>query len=311
MRVKDLFDIKYGVNLELIRCEETTAPNGVNFVARTSQNNGVVARVEHIEGITPQEAGTLSCATSGSVLSTFVQVEPYYSGRDLYVLTPKIELTLEQKLFYAMAITKNGYRYNYGRAANKTLGSIEIPSLDKCNNMIGKIKVAPIQTIFDGKSTPNIETEKWQDFTIKQVFDISIAKSIDFGAVEDGNTKFIGRISDNNGLQGRKNVSANYIHKERCITLGMVGSYNAFWQAEKFAASQNILLLRNPYLNTYNAMFVISIVALLIDKKHTYCRPIQKGKFANEVIRLPVKNDNPDWQYMESYIKTLPYSDRI
>lgn len=109
MKIKDLFDYKYGVNLELLNCQETFVNDNssVNFVARTSLNNGVVSRVKLIDGLLPQKAGTLSLAVSGSVLSCFVQTEDYYSGRDLYVLTPKINLSLEQKLFYSMCINKN------------------------------------------------------------------------------------------------------------------------------------------------------------------------------------------------------------
>lgn len=82
MKVRDLFDIKYGVNLELLTCEITTADDvdGVNFVARTANNNGVVAVVKKIENIKPQAAGTLSCAAGGSVLATFVQIKPYIAG---------------------------------------------------------------------------------------------------------------------------------------------------------------------------------------------------------------------------------------
>jgi len=114
MKVKDLFDVQYGVNLELLACEATTAQDseGINFVARTSNNNGVVAKVKRIDGINPQPAGTLSCAGGGSVLETFVQTEPYYSGRDLYVLTPKGEMTLAEKLYYCMCIKANAYKYS-------------------------------------------------------------------------------------------------------------------------------------------------------------------------------------------------------
>jgi len=129
MKISDLFDVKYGVNLELMTCEHAIANdrNSVNFVARTSKNNGVTAVVKKIDGVEPQPAGTLSCAGGGSVLETFVQAKPYYSGRDLYVLTPKIKMTLAEKLYYCMCIRANAYKYNYGRQANKTLKDIEIP----------------------------------------------------------------------------------------------------------------------------------------------------------------------------------------
>lgn len=57
-KIEDLFYVTYGVNLELQNCEIVTNDDTdfVNFVARTSQNNGVVAKVKKIPGITPQEA---------------------------------------------------------------------------------------------------------------------------------------------------------------------------------------------------------------------------------------------------------------
>lgn len=55
-KISDLFNVKYGVNLELNACEEVPAntPDSVNFVARTAENNGVSARVKLIEGVVPQ-----------------------------------------------------------------------------------------------------------------------------------------------------------------------------------------------------------------------------------------------------------------
>jgi hypothetical protein len=127
--VEELFDIKYGINLELNACEITRDKSGINFVSRTADNNGVVAKVKPIDGKIPQPAGALTCASGGSVLSAFVQTEPFYSGRDLYVLTPKNDMRLEEKLFYCHCIKMNAYRYRYGRQANKTLKDIKLPDL--------------------------------------------------------------------------------------------------------------------------------------------------------------------------------------
>ena len=50
-KVIDLFDVEYGRNLELNSLE--IDPNGINFVSRTSKNNGVSAKVKPILGIDP------------------------------------------------------------------------------------------------------------------------------------------------------------------------------------------------------------------------------------------------------------------
>ena len=88
-KVSDLFWVNYGVNLELNALE--LDKNGINFVSRTAKNNGVSAKVKRINGVDPLPAGTITVAGGGSVMETFLQMVPYYSGRDLYYLTPKVE----------------------------------------------------------------------------------------------------------------------------------------------------------------------------------------------------------------------------
>lgn len=128
MKIKDLFYITPGKSLELANLElAEDRKMGVNFVSRTSNNNGVVARVKLLPHIKPSPAGSLSCATGGSVLSTFVQQEPFYNGFHLFTLIPKEQMTLTEKLYYAHLISANKYKYSYGRQANKTLGDIELP----------------------------------------------------------------------------------------------------------------------------------------------------------------------------------------
>ncbi|HEY0460097.1 MAG TPA: restriction endonuclease subunit S [Pyrinomonadaceae bacterium] len=128
--VSDLFESYYGTNLELNSLEicDRKTEETVNFVSRTVRNNGVSALVKKIEDLEPLPAGLLTVAGGGSVLETFVQPEPFYTGRDMYYLKPKRGMTLIEKLFYAFCIRANKYRYNYNRQANKTLKDLKIPS---------------------------------------------------------------------------------------------------------------------------------------------------------------------------------------
>ena len=102
-KIEHLFEINYGVNLELNSlslCDKSN-PNSVNFVSRTSKNNGVSAFVERLANIDPIPAGTISVSAGGSVLETYLQPEPYYSGRDLFYLTPKNKMSDMTKLLTA------------------------------------------------------------------------------------------------------------------------------------------------------------------------------------------------------------------
>lgn len=136
IKVSELFDVKYGVNLELNAL--TQAKEGINFVSRTSKDNGVSAKVEVVEGVEPLPAGTISVAAGGSVMEAFLQLTPYYSGRDLFYLTPKQELSNEIKLYYCACLRHNKFKYSFGRQANATLADILIPSLDEIPEQVKK-----------------------------------------------------------------------------------------------------------------------------------------------------------------------------
>lgn len=126
-RVDDIFYVKYGVNLEVVNCEETfeNDPEAINFVSRTESNNGVSTYIKKVEGVLPQGEYNITCAGGGSVLSTFLQTKPFYSGRDLYLLIPKDnQMNNFVKLFICTIIKFNKYKYSYGRQANKTLPSL-------------------------------------------------------------------------------------------------------------------------------------------------------------------------------------------
>lgn len=127
--VKELFEVRYGVDMELNALEQD--PKGINFVARTSKDNGVSAKVKPIPWIKPNPAGTISVAAGGSVMESFLQPAPYYSGRDLFYLKPRFEMSDAVKLFYCLCLRRNKFRYSYGRQANETLKDLQVPCLDE------------------------------------------------------------------------------------------------------------------------------------------------------------------------------------
>ena len=129
VKLSEIFEVIYGVNLELVHIEQctSTTKDAIPFVSRTEKNNGVSAYVYEMIDVEPNPKHTLSVAGGGSVLSTFYQPKPYYSGRDLYVLIPKKELSVVEMLFYTKCISSNKYKYSYGRQANKTMKDLLIP----------------------------------------------------------------------------------------------------------------------------------------------------------------------------------------
>ena len=143
----------------------------------------------------------------------------------------------------------------------------------------------------------------WKMIKVGELFECNIAKSLDFGKLEKGNTIFIGRTSTNNGVQGK--VNALPCEKGNCITVSMVGDSRAFYQPKEFAASQNILVLRNKRLNEKNGLFFVTLINSLL-AKYNYSNTVKKKEFINESILLLITPDNTtDFNYMENYMKNI------
>lgn len=288
--------------------------NGVNFVSRTSKNNGVSAVVAPISNIKPIPTGTISVAGGGSVMESFLQPKPYYSGRDLYYLTAKISLTDEEKLFYCSCLRANQYRFNYGRQANRTLADLLIPSKDEVPSWVYKSSVHDFDdadSSFSDKTSSNLNLEKWEWFTLEELFDIKKGKRLTKANMKKGNLPFIGSIDSNNGY--REHIGQKPIHSGNTITVNYNGSVaEAFYQPNPFWASDDVNVLYPKFqMNQYIALFIISLIK---QEKYrfNYGRKWHMERMKASEIKLPVlSNKEPDYQFMERYIKTLPFSKNV
>lgn len=313
-KLSEIFNCWYGVNLELINCEEDNT--GIPFVSRTSCNNGVVARVSPIKGITPNPKHTLSLAGGGSVLSCFYQDEPYYSGRDLFVLSPIDDMSKEEMILYSYIISANKYKYNYGRQANKTFQDLILPELNELKHFTSVCVRADYQ--FDKKpiyATPiTLDSVNMDWFNVKEIFPI-IEKCKCSNAtelLEDGNDiAYIGAKKSDNGVMRYVKYDETLVTKGNCIVFigdgqGSVGY--SIYQPNDFIGSTTLVAGYNPHLNQYIAQFLIAI----LDKeryRYSFGRKYNKAAITSTKIKLPSKSDgSPDWEFMENYIKSLPYS---
>ena len=326
-KVKDIFKVVYGVNLELINCIETDKddPTAIAFVSRTEANNGVSGYVKPIQGIDPQPKDTITVAGGGSVLATFLQTQPFYSGRDLYLLYTKDEISNKAKLFLVTLIRANKYRYNYGRQANVTLPSLKLklpvtedgsPDWQWMELYIDSLHSKPLTTSII-KQPYLFDTTKWKWFQLggtKGLFDICKGKRLTSEDQTDGNTPYIGAIDSNNGVSNF--IGQQPIHKANTISLSYNGSVGeAFYQPEPYWATDdvNALYLKPEYgfLTPAKALFICSI--LILDRyRFSYGRKWTLENMRNTMIKLPADQEGkPDWEWIESYIKGLPYGDRL
>lgn len=146
----------------------------------------------------------------------------------------------------------------------------------------------------------------------------------------DGKIPFIGASDSANGVTSwhtREDIDcasktgngsnvdiAEKIFKGNCITVSNNGSVGyAFYQPIDFTCSHDVnpLYLLNHNLNKYIALFLCTLIELE-QYRWAFGRKWRPKRMPMSKIKLPITNEGtPDWQFMEDYIKGLPYSANI
>lgn len=313
-RLDQIFDLRYGHSLELNALMQVEPPAGVNFVSRAMGNNGVTARV--VVDVAPAEPGEISVALGGNgVLSTFVQPEPFVCGRDVMILTAKDpSMTVSEKLWWARCIWENRYRFSYGRQANRTLSSLLVPA--KVPDWVystelpthdGLTKTAGQPVAFTSPTGPN-----WRDFLLQDLFEVKKGRRVTKADRSPGATRFIGASEKNNGITDLADLSPIFPSGTLTVVYNGNSVGNSFFQDQDYFACDDVNVLVPKYpMSRWVQLFIAAII------KHgrtrfTYGYKWTLVRMNATKLRLPVDKDgNPDWRYMESFMKGLPFSAAI
>ena len=119
--LNDLFTVENGIaSSDLIRSKTKRSENWIPFIRPSyRQSTSIDAYVNKY--LVPQDKvypkGTLYVSTNGQGSHTYsyVSVSEFVPNSDVAVLKPKRQMTLREKLFYAMCISKNRFKFSYGR----------------------------------------------------------------------------------------------------------------------------------------------------------------------------------------------------
>lgn len=312
-RLDRIFHLRYGHSLELNALKQVDPPEGVNFVSRAMRNNGVTARVK--VDVPFAKAGEVSVALGGNgVLSAFVQPEPFVCGRDVMVLSPvDPSMTVVEKLWWARCIWENRYRFSYGRQANRTLGSLLVPTA--VPDWVKSTEIPTHEGLARAVRSParfrDPEGRLWRDFPLEEFFHIKKGRRLTKADRSPGAVRFVGASERNNGITGMADVDAEFSAGSLSVPYnGSVGF--AFYQDQPFFASDDVhVLVPKEPLSRWCQLFVATVIRHGRNR-FTYGYKWTLARMRKSAVRLPATADkDPDWEYMESFMKGLPFSAAI
>ncbi len=320
-RLDEIFEIKKGKRLTKADMIEGEIP----YIGAIDSNNGITAKISNNEHL--HSANTITVSYNGSIAEAYYQTKKFWATDDVNVLYPKFEMNIYSALFLTTIINKEKYRFNYGRKWDKELmkiSLIKLPVNEDCNpdwqwiedyvknSLVPKLpdkSKSVWEKNFDTKPLTNdklqLNTKEWKWFYLTDIFSLKRGKRLTKPDREKGTIPLVTAGRENEGV-------AEYISNEEqaryknAITVDMFGF--SCYRGYEFCCDDNILVLQNKHLTCFSGLFISSIISN-DEYKCAYGRQYRQKTFAVHKIKLPADQlGNPDWQWMEDYIKGLPYS---
>ena len=294
-------------------------------------NNGIVKYVDkNGDGISTIIDG--NCITIDMFGKSFYQEQPFYAvshGR-VNILVPKFELNKNIALFLCSVLDSFGNKYNFKEMCNKArLEKLKItipidendePDFDKMEDFMiktenevkeNKKKLDAIIAVVGHK----INTSTWKEFDLKDLFEISGSKTTPkqkLNKIGSGQYPYITTQATTNGINGYYNF---YTEQGDCLTIDSAVLGTCFYQQENFSASDHVEILRPKFKwNKYIALFLVNMLNQtgMFIYHYSYLLKRSQKQLKQETIPIPTTpNNQPDWKFMEDYIKSLPYGDKI
>lgn len=313
----------------------------IAYIGAKKSDNGVMRYVKRVENLVSRGNCIVFIGDGqGSVGYSLYQPVDFIGSTTLIVGYNE-HLNPYNAAFLVSVLDLERFRYSFGRKYKKEVVAntkIQLPAIKLDNGDYTpdwkymedfvKDQIIPqlpkkAQKVWLKKYNPTpmktekmqLNTKDWKWFRHDEIFtEISIAKSSDLNSLEpssDG-VEYLSRAVVNNGYECKVKYDADKITKGGFISVVMVGvPAFAFYQKNDVICSQNILVLRYPQINQYNALFLCTLIQSE-GYRYSYGRTLSKTNFVSQRIKLPVTPEGtPDWQFMEDYIKSLPYSKNI
>ncbi len=301
--------------------------NSYPYVVRMTKNNGVRGFIKKdIKYL--NEANTISFAQD--TFSVFYQKQPFFTGNKIKILKPKFVDTKERIMQYLTAsFQKSLSKSSWGEGSTVSTimeTKIQLPIKNEAidfafmEQFIAELEAEHLAeleayllaaelndyqlTNEEQLALKQFESLNWNDFNLKTLFGKSTRgrrlKSLD--RIE-GNLPFVTAGEADEGVSAYIGNDV-IVFSKNTTTIDMFGS--AKYRNYKYGADDHIAVVHTENISKYAAIFTTSAIhKSSYTDKFSYARNFY-AKDADELnIKLPTKNNQPDYQFMELFISAI------
>ena len=160
-----------------------------------------------------------------------------------------------------------------------------------------------------------INIDDWQEFEVGELFEIVKTKTYNKGDViydfseKDDFINYVTRSKFNNGVTSIVKKEKNFIANPKgTISFGAENA-DFFIQTEEYITGNSMCYIDTKHLTINQALFIKTILQKSITQRYGFTDGLTGSKLKKEKILLPAvynpdkESYEPDWDYMEEFIK--------
>ncbi len=320
-----LFRIRNGVPTTGLTVYPGPAHGRVIFLRPSNNLAGTVAGYVNrsdvpAEAIYPPESLIVSTNGDGSHSFSYVFPAEFACNSDVSVLEPYVDLSIQEKLFYARAITANRWRFSYGRKPKgDRLRAVSLPSATDLPTWVAS--ASPDQ--FDGEGDPaNPEAHPmpvlagFQMMRVDQIFEVIYGHSLELNrlvlADPLSGIPFVSRRAGNNGISAYVKPIAGlapYPAGDLTVALGgNGGALSTFLQNREYYTGRDTGCLR-PRMDL-SASQLLYLATCIYANRYRFGFGRQANRTLGSLM-IPVPADSAGWSRVELFVDSLPFSSQL
>ena len=332
-KLGDLFEIK-PTKYYRLQNEEIISKNGnVPLVSNSSIENGVMG----FSNLKPLNKGnTLTCSdTTLGADTMFYQQKDFIGYSHIQHLVPKFKPFNKEiaSAIISACIVATSKKYDYGNkfnrdAMNKTI--IHLPTkngkidFDFMENFIANLETERIKKLDDylianglkdytltaeeKQVLKDFEKQKFGEFNVIDVFDVKNTKSIlSRDIIENsGDTPYLCASTENNAISSYISYDEKYLDKGNCVFIGGK-TFVVTYQEKDFYSndSHNLALYFKNNITKLNQLFLVTCINKSLGHKYSWGNSISKAKIQSDKVSLPIKDNQPDYELMDTLISAI------
>jgi restriction endonuclease S subunit len=303
-----------------------TKEGRIPYITRSEIDNGINLFVTDEQNV-KYKKDTGNVITIGLDTQTvFYQENGFYTGQNIQVLKNE-HLNKEVALFIIPLLKIQMQKFNWGgngatlTRLNRTkvllpvdhTGNPHWQFMEDYIKQERKKQVIQIRNYYEPKllmlagELAGLEEVEWKEFKFTDIFTkIQRGKRLTKGNQVEGDIPYISSTATNNGVDNFISNEEKVRKFDNCLTLANSGSVGScFYQRYEFVASDHVTALQNKDFSKGVYLFLSSVIKRL-EEKYSFNREINDARISRETVILPVDTiGNPNWQYMEDYVKRL------